>query len=182
MGISNKDYISRIAETSIGASTLRGHPKRTIEKVRDYLKTIKLEEFQCSTSEDFGRVLDKHTTVLSKKIKTVDPKSEYWGSARKALNLFLGSAAYHAVLRKEYRLDKIEPFMEVPLDRQVAEHLIECATKRSKTLPKWKTIKDLIIDDSNVYQDFALILAKEKECTRLQLDVLMWRNKDFRCA
>ncbi len=179
MGITNQQYIKRIANTSIGASTLRGHPKGTIKKTQGYLEEIQLEEFCRRNSKEFGEILDKHTHALSKEIR--DSSSAYWGSARKALNLLLENAAYHSVLRKEYRLDEIEPFMEIPLDRQVAEHLIECAMKRNKTLPRWKTIKDLIIDDSNVYQDFALVFAKEKECTRIQLDVLLWRNKDFRC-
>ena len=176
MGISNKDYISRIAETSIGASTLRGHPKETIKNVRDYLKTIKLEDFQCKTGDEFGKVLDKHTTALSKKIKALDPKSEYWGSARKALNLFLGNAAYHAVLRKEYCLDQIEKFIEVPLDNQVANKLVSLAGEKDG-LPKWKTIKGLTPENSKLYQDFANKYAKKKGCTRIQLDVIFWRNE-----
>lgn len=175
MGISNKDYISRIAEASIGASTLRGHPKGTIKKVRDYLKTVKLEEFRCRTSEDFGEVLDKYTTALSKKIKAFDPKSEYWGSARKALNLFLGNAAYHSVLRKEYHLDPIEKFLEVPLDNQVANKLISLAREKDG-LPKWKTIKGLTPENSKLYQDFADKYAKKKGCTRIQLDLIFWRK------
>ena len=175
MGISNKDYVSRIAETSIGASTLRGHPTGTIQTVRDYLKTIKLEEFQCKTYDDFGKVLDKHTTVLSKKIKAFDPKSEYWGSARKALNLFLGNAAYHAVLRKEYRLDQIEKFFEVPLDNQVANKLISLAGEKD-VLPKWKTIKGLTPENSKLYQGFADKYAKKKGYTRIQLDTIFWQN------
>ena len=177
MGISNKDYISRIAETSIGASTLRGHPEGTIQSVRDYLKTIKLEEFQCRTGDDFGKVLDKHTAALSKKIKAFDSRSEYWGSARKALNLFLGNAAYHSVLRKEYRLDRIEKYLEVPLDKQVATGLISLAEKRSLSLPKWRTIKGLLPEDSNLYQGFASSCAKELGCTRIQLDLLLWRKE-----
>ena len=175
MGISNKDYISRIAETSIGASTLRGHPTGTIQAIRDYLKTIKLEEFQCRTGDDFGKVLDKYTTALSKKIKAFDSKSEYWGSARKALNLFLGNSAYHAVLRKEYRLDQIEKFLEVPLDNQVANKLISLAGEKDG-LPRWKTIKGLTPENSKLYLDFAGKYAKKKGCTRIQLDVIFWRR------
>ncbi|MBK8419789.1 hypothetical protein [Candidatus Villigracilis saccharophilus] len=175
MGVTNRLYIERVAETSIGASTLRGHPEGTIKKVRNYLKTIKLEEFQCETAEDFGKVLDKHTIALSRKIKALDHRSEYWGSARKALNLFLGSVAYHAVLRKEYRFDRTEKFLEVPLDSQVANKLFSLSGELDD-LPKWKTIKGLSSGNSKKFQDFANRYAKRKECTRIQLDVIFWRR------
>jgi len=53
MGITNEDYTRRIAESSIGASTLRGHPANTISTTRTYLKKLKLDEFQCSNAGDF---------------------------------------------------------------------------------------------------------------------------------
>ena len=176
MGITNEDYTRRIAEASIGASTLRGHPSNTISTTRAYLKTLKLEEFQCSNAKDFNKVLDKHTIRLSKQIQKLDHRFAFWGSARKALNLFLGDAAYHAILRKEYRLDRIEKFMEVPLDSQVANGLISLAEERNVSLPKWKTIRGLLPDESILYQSFASSYAKELGCTRIQLDLLLWRK------
>ena len=114
MGITKEDYIRRIAEASIGVSTLRGHPANTISTTRTYLKKLGLEEFQCSNARDFNKVLDKHTIRLSKQIQKLDHRFAYWGSARKALNLFLGDAAYHAILRKEFHFDRIEKYLEVP--------------------------------------------------------------------
>lgn len=175
MSITNKDYIGRIAETSIGISTLRGHPSKTISTTRAYLKKLDLEDFQCATLKDFNGVLNKHTIRLSKRIRKLDHNSAYWGSARKALNLFLGNAAYHAILRKEYRLDRIEKYLEVPLDKQVANGLITLAEERNEILPKWKTIKGLLPEESNLYQSFANSYAKELGCTRILLDLLLWR-------
>jgi len=88
MSITINDYIRRIAETSIGISTLRGHPSNTISTTRAYLKTLKLKEFQCSNAKDFNKILDKHTIRLSKQIQKLNHRFAYWGSARKALNLF----------------------------------------------------------------------------------------------
>jgi hypothetical protein len=177
MGIANKDYILRIAETSIGFSTLRGHPSKTISTSRTYLKKLALDDFQCTSVKDFNAVLDKHTIRLSKQIKKLDYRFAFWGSARKALNLFLGNAAYHAILRKEYRLDRIEKYLEVPLDKQVASGLITLAEERDISLPKWKTIKGLLPDESNLIQSFANSYAKELGCTRIQLDLLLWRKE-----
>jgi hypothetical protein len=177
MSITNKDYIRKIAETSIGISTLRGHPKNTISTTRSYLKKLTLDDFQCTNVKDFNAVLDKHTIRLSKQIKKLDYRFAFWGSARKALNLFLGNAAYHAILRKEYRLDRIEKYLEVPLDKQVANGLITLAEERDIILPKWKTIKGLLPDESNLYQSFANSYAKELGCTRIQLDLLLWRKE-----
>lgn len=176
MGITNQQYVERIANVSIGASTFRGYPHNTISTIQDYLKKINLEEFQSNTAKGFEKILDKHTIVLSEKIKALDPSSEYWGSARKALNLFLGYAAYHSVLRKKYRLNRIEKFLEVPLDGQVARSLIPLAGKEVN-LPKWETIKDLTPENSKKFQDFASWYAKKIKCTRIQLDVILWRNE-----
>ncbi len=177
MSITNNDYIRRIAEASIGVSTLRGHPSKTIATTRVYLKTLKLEEFQCSNVKDFNKVLDKHTIRLSKEIQKLDYRFAYWGSARKALNLFLGDAAYHAILRNEYSLDRIEKYLEVPLDSQVANGLIVLAEERNINLPKWKTIRGLLPEESNLYQNFASSYSKEIGCTRIQLDLLLWRKE-----
>ena len=176
MSITNKHYVKRIAETSIGVSTLRGHPANTISTARDYLKELNLEEFQCSSARDFNKVLDKHTIRLSKQIQKLDHRFAYWGSARKALNLFLGDAAYHAILRKEFHFDRIEKYLEVPLDSQVANGLISLAEERNVNLPTWETIRGLLSENSNLYQNFASSYAKEIGCSRIQLDLLLWRN------
>lgn len=89
MSITNEDYIRRIAETSIGVSTLRGHPSGTISTTRAYLRVLKLEEFQCANVKDFNKALDNHTILLSKKIQKIDSRFAYWGSARKALSNYL---------------------------------------------------------------------------------------------
>jgi hypothetical protein len=175
MSITNQQYIDRVAEISIGVSTLRGYPEGTNQVVREYLKTIKLEDFQCKADDDFLKVLDKHTIALSKMVKVLDSKSEYWGSARKSLNLFLGNVAYHSVLRKEFGFDRIEKFLEVPLDSQVANKLITLS-KREDELPKWKTIKGLTPENSKKFQDFASRYAKKIGCTRIQLDIIFWRK------
>jgi len=149
----------------------------TIATTRVYLKALKLEDFQCSNVKDFNKALDKHTIRLSKQIKKLDYRFAFWGSARKALNLFLGDAAYHAILRKEYHLDQVEKYLEVPLDSQVANGLITLAEERNVNLPKWKTIRGLLPDESNLYQNFASLYAREIRCTRIQLDLLLWRKE-----
>lgn len=136
-----------------------------------------LDEFQCTSVKDFNAVLDKHTIRLSKQIKKFDYRYVFWGSARKALNIFSGNAAYHAVLRNEYRLDRIEKYLEVPLDKQVATGLISLAEERNLSLPKWKTIKGLLPENINRYQSFASSYSKEMGCTRIQLDLLFWRKE-----
>ncbi len=67
--------------------------------------------------------------------------------------------------------------MEVPLDSQVANGLISLAEERNINLPMWKTIKGLIPENSNLYQSFASSYAKELGCTRIQLDLLLWRKE-----
>ena len=73
-----------------------------------------------------------------------------WGAARKALNIFLRDVLYNHYLRSHHGLDRLEDWLEVPLDRDVAVALR--AESEGGELPRWKTIKRLTPDVSGRYQ------------------------------
>lgn len=103
-----------------------------------------------------------------------------WRLARKLLNIYIRDCVYSRLLCAHYRLEAIEPFLEVPLDSFVAKGLTAEAMERGQTrrLPKWSTIKGLERAESDLYQAFASELAAERGHARIHLDVVLWGARD----
>lgn len=162
----------RIANLSIGSSTLRGQGKNAKSIAISYLKNIDLREFSNINNElKFTDKLNYHTELLQKKLP-----NRSWGAARKALNIFLFQVAHDIYLSKAYNLRKIVPFLEVPLDNLNAKGLVKEAKRRHLKL-HWHSIKDLHKDDSDKFQKFAKQFAKEKyNCERCYLELYFWRE------
>ncbi len=167
------DYLKkRIAITSVGPSTMRGMgPKGTIEAVREYLKKMDIMSFKVRSKSKFIKILDVQT---SKMIKTLPTEARYWGSARKALNIFLRGINYNRFLCSKYKLYHLEPWLEIPLDSHVAKGLkIE---PEGHDLPRWKTVISLTPDISNEYQTVAQEVARRLNIHRVHLDLVYWRG------
>src|SRR5262245_190755 len=108
----------RIANTSIGPSTARRMgPVGTIAAARAFLTDLSLPRFQCTSTAGFERTLDQITGEF---MASLPRGARYWGSARKFLNIFLRSVVYNRYLYDEFKLGKIVPWLEVPLDSHVA--------------------------------------------------------------
>ena len=179
--ITNELYIKRIADIILGASTLRNHPVGTISNVRKHLRMIDLGEISGVSDTRFKEILNSHTVNIQKSIQSLDSNADndmYWGSARKALNLFFAEACYHAILRKDYKLGEIENYFEVPLDSQVAKKLCCEAEKENVQLPSWTTIKGLTLETSGLYQNYASQYARKFGFTRIQLDLIFWQPEE----
>ena len=176
MTVNAKWYQKRVAQTAIGGSTLRGHPKGTVDIVRKYLEGLNLQDFHRADQHIFNSLLNRHTHALQHQIKRLDSSAQYWGSARKALNIFLAEASYHFILRKQYALNRIDRYLEVPLDKQVAHALRSKAGSQGKHLPPFFTLKGLSDSDNVVYQEFASEYARERRCKRVELDLYLWRR------
>jgi hypothetical protein len=103
-----------------------------------------------------------------------------WGAARKSLNLFLEEYYYHRFVYDYFQLQRIESFLEVPLDNQIARYLQEQAEKIAKKLPEFRGIKYLTRQDSKEYQDLALEIAERRGSSflRVHLDLYGWRNEE----
>ena len=172
----NGDFIKlvqqRQSNISIGPSTARRMgPAGTIAVARDFLQYLDLNQFaNVNTASAFGFMLNS----LTNDFKTALPKGgRHWGSARKFLNIFLRDVLYNQYLCEGYNFLRLEPWLEVPLDRHVAKalHLEE----GSDELPKWRTIVGLKSVVSNRYQEFADKVAASKGIYRVHLDLYYWR-------
>ncbi len=162
----------RIANVSVGASTVRGKGRKGIKAiVTQYLgESINLKDFSDASSDTFQNLLDKHTKELKNKIKL-----DEWGLSRKVLNIFIFEAAHNTILNSYYHFEKIIPFLEVPLDNTNAKNLIELAEKEGMTL-KWNGIKWLDAETSSQFQDYAKLYARRQGYARCYLDLQWWRT------
>ena len=169
-----EEFRERLANTTISSSTLRnqGAPG-VINQARYFLKNLELQKFITDDETVFLKELEKQTDLLRLSFPN---KSQHWGTARKAINLFLAEAYYHKYVCAGYKLEVVEAFLELPLDGQVGRFLNRESQKRGETdLPQWKGLKYLNPKESKLYQDFARRIAKEKGYARVFLDVVIWQ-------
>lgn len=177
------NVIWRLSNISVGASALRnqGAPG-IVEAARLYFREeIELDKFfiALSTSKGYRKYLDTHTSNL---LETFPSKGKRWGAARKGLNLYFREVVYNKFITDYYRLPKnlkkfneAIAFLEVPLDLDVATGIRRDAKNE---LPKWKSIRELNKDRSDLYQKEAALIAKERKTARVHLDLYYWRQNN----
>jgi hypothetical protein len=147
-------------------------PKGTVKSAREYLADLDLATFRKKTESDFLAALNQATARFAAQL----PRgARHWGAARKFLNIFLRGAVYNRFLCEHYDLYRIEPWLEVPLDSQVAKGLR--GEKGGERLPRWKAVIHLDKATNQKYQMFAAEVAKGKDTHRVHLDILYWRGE-----
>ncbi len=172
----NKEFIAllqkRIGSTSIGPSTARGMgPTGTIQVARLFLQEFDLQAIKARSESSFRINLELATKALK---DCLPQKAQHWGSSRKFLNIFLRNCLYNRFICDHYGLEKLEPWLEVPLDSHVAKGLM--LERGSEVLPRWGTVIGLKPEDSNSFQEFAHIVADRKNISRIHLDLLYFRG------
>ena len=171
------DYLKRrTAELAIGSSTLRNQGAAGVAKTtRQFLANLDLKFFSVNSVQEFNKILDRSTKNL---IRVLPEGARNWGTARKALNIFLRDCVYNQFLSSHFVISRIHPWLEIPLDSHVASGLR--ATSYKKNLPRWVSIKRLKREDSGKYQDMAAKVADKMECNRVDLDIYLWRQLGIR--
>jgi hypothetical protein len=159
-----------VAFTAIGASAMRNQGKGILIKAQKFCEKLDLLKYSSAKNESyFLEILDQDTIKL---LNNFGLKKRPWGTARKALNLFLRDAFYNYYLRNFYHLEKIEKFLEIPLDRIVTQKLKE-KTKKG-FLPTWKGLKNLMHKESDLFQAFAKKQAMLQGMSKIHLDAILW--------
>lgn len=99
----------------------------------------------------------------------------YWGLARKSLNIFLRDCLYTVYLREAHGLQLAERYFEVPLNS-----LTGCAPHKTAPhrLPRWRTVRSLTADFSDMYQTVATEIARSRGIARVHLDVFWWGSRE----
>jgi hypothetical protein len=162
-----------VATVAIPPSTVQRMGSRTMETAVRYLTNLPLQDFASQKEETgFQKLLDNHTTMLASEFHLYRGELR-WGAARKVLNIFLRDALYNKYLCERYALDRLERFLEVPLDSRVGEGLQR--DSRDEKLPIWDTVSGLTREDSDRFQKFATKQAeKEGLPARVHLDLKYW--------
>ncbi|MGD2175612.1 MAG: hypothetical protein PVJ27_09430 [Candidatus Brocadiaceae bacterium] len=166
------DLVHRfVAVESVGITAVRGQGAGVLDAVRGQLATEDLGSIPAG-EEAFARWLDACTErVLDALPDTVDGRP--WGTARKAVNLFLRTCTYNHYLRCHYQLARVEPLLEVPVDSVVAGALKREAGRGQ--LPVWNGLKRLTPEEHAQFQDYAGELARRRGFScRVHLDMDLW--------
>ena len=160
----------RTARIAVGASTVRGlRVKGVVAAARAFLRKIELKQFGVRDAKAFASRLDITTEQLR---KALPRGAQHWGIARKVLNIFVRDALYNVYLRDAYHLDRVEAFLEVPLDSITAKQLKKAAGRRG--LPKWVGVKYVTPAFNSLFQANAAQLAAERSVARVHLDAYWW--------
>jgi len=168
-----KNFIStvqhKVAITAVGPSTLRGQGKGVLRASQDFLARISLARVPKSSKKRFQLWLDRQTELL---LDSLPIKNRPWGAARKAINLLLRDSLYNKYLSRQFKLQSIEAWLEVPLDSAVAKGL-KLHGNRGE-LPRWPGLKNLTRKLSEDFQAFASKQANLKGIARVHLDMYLW--------
>ena len=160
---------SRVARMAVGPSTVRGTPRGTAEAARRFLGRLSLRSLRARNRETFMKTLDRETIRLQ---AVLPPRGRRWGVARKLLNIYVRDCVYSAHLRSAYRLGRIEPFCEVPLDSITGNKLRE--SDEGAKLPRWPGVGRLTPEVSAQYQVVGIQIARARRLRPVHLDVFWW--------
>jgi hypothetical protein len=170
-----RQAIRKTAITAVAPSALRGQGKGCARGAHEFLSDVRLGRIPRSSVRAFRAWLDRQTDALDRKFPV---RQSRWGGARKVINIFLRDAMYHRYLCHEYRLAKLEPWLEVPLDNLVANALkrdARCHGRRGELLP-WCGLKRVKPRVNAIYQEYAAEMAKRKGIARVHLDLYLIVN------
>lgn len=166
--------LSCIGRTSIHSARARGAPPaRTLDETHRFLASIDMWRLHARSHREFSTLLDVLTAELVKAMPKGRGGYPAWGLARKGLNLFLRDAVGDRRLSARYGIERIIPWLELPLD----SHTMNSLRGYDPTLPPTPAIKRLTPDTSAAYQASASRLATASGLdARVDLDVLLWNN------
>jgi len=159
----------KVAVTSVGPSALRRQGKGVLRASHDFLASVSLASLSGLSEARFRAWLDRHTESL---LGQLPCSGRPWGTARKAINLFLRDSLYNQYLNRRFEIEKIERWLEIPLDSAVAKGLKARAGRGG--LPQWPGLKNLEPVVSDSFQAFASSLAHAIGIKRVHLDMYLW--------
>jgi hypothetical protein len=162
-----------VANASITQSAVRQGRGHSVQGVMHaaigFLSELDTSKF--ADPDSFTEALNSYTCNLK---DALPDGGQYWGRARKCLNIFLREASYNFLLRTTYGLGNIDALLETPLDSRVAKGLMRDAGKGR--LPRWTSIIALTPEQNATYQAVAAEVAKGKYSTlRANLDLWYYR-------
>jgi hypothetical protein len=149
---------------------MRNQGRGVLKAVQEYLGQLPLHDIPTHSESEFGACLSAKTEEL---IRAMPLDTRPWGTARKALNLFLRGCFYNHYLRSHYRLDRVEQLLEIPLDGVTARALKREAGRGR--LPRWPRLKHLDARTSEEFQTSARTYSQQVGLpARVFVDNYLW--------
>ena len=174
------DTIQRfIARTCIDTTILRNQGIGVAQAIAEFLEKNPqlLAEMASRGPSGFAQWLDEQTYAILEQLKPLRLPKEPWGTARKAINIFLRCALYNHFLRARHDLERLETLFEIPLDSRVAVNLR--AKPEGCGLPAWPGLKHLNKEQSELFQACAQAVAERSNLpARVYLDHELWMDED----
>lgn len=160
----------KVAVSAIPASAMRGQGARgVVRAARDYVTEISLDAIKGLHNDAFDSWLDDQTESLRKQL----PRgAKGFGTARKAMNLFLRDALYNQYLSQHYDLNAVEERLEIPLDSITAAELVK--RDKSGVRDPWPGVRRVSAKLSNKYQSLARAIGESEGIARVHLDAYWW--------
>ena len=162
---------ARTARVAVGPSAVRGQGKGCAKAAREFFGVLDFGRFSTTSATAFCTMLDEVTQELQAALK----QSGSWGLSRKLLNIFLRDALYTTYLKDAYALNRIEAFLEIPLDSITAGHIKRGAGRGA--LPAWPGVKHLQRTLSDSLQSEAKAQAQLRGVARIHLDTFWWGQR-----
>lgn len=161
----------RTADLAIGPSTVRNQGAvGVVRAARIALRKIDLSRYQRANQDSFLNLLQRDTRLTQSRLPV---GARHWGTARKCLNIFLRDVLYNQFLGDHFHFARLESVLEVPLDRHVADGLLN--EIEGCDLPRWRTIKSLTREYSERFQSVAKEVARRRSTHAVHLDLIYWR-------
>jgi hypothetical protein len=165
---------ARAARMAVGASAVRGQGEGVALAARGFFEVLPLASFG-SEQGLTAPVFDARVDGVTENLRLAFPAgAQFWGLARKLLNIFLRDSTYTFHLRVAYGLDAAEPLLELPLDSITAAALHKCS---GTPLPRWLGVKGLTPAASAQYQRAAQERAQAMGISRVHLDACWWAHE-----
>ena len=143
-----------VAVDAVGITALRNQGLGVLRATREFLCNVDLRTVPTSSQQHYQEWLDSTTEAI---LAVLPVQNRPWGTARKALNLFMRACICEHHLRIAYGLDKVERWAEIPVDGVMARALKKEAGRG--VLPLWRGLKHLKRVDHRPFQDFAIQYA-----------------------
>jgi len=163
-----KQMQHKVAVSAVPLSAVRAQGAGVLGASQNFLKRLRLAKIPRSEIA-FRQWLNRQTYSL---VDQLPVPYRPWGTARKVINLFLRDALYNKYLARAFKLNQLQRWLEIPLDGAVAKGLKQKAGRGN--LPPWLGLKKLTRSESDPFQEYALLWAKEARTYRVHLDIFLW--------
>ncbi len=155
------------AVSAVRDSALRGRGEVAAVACR-FCAALDLGQFAERRGGSFLSRLDASTERLRQALPS---GGRSWGAARNVIDLFLREAFYNRYICTQFRLERAEEWLELPLDSNLARRLRSAFPECR--LPPWRSPTSLTPAVNSSYQGVAAEIADNKGIARVHLGAFL---------